>query len=637
MKTKTLINDPERLKDTLGRIPQEPGCYIMIDNNDNILYVGKSKLLRNRVRSYFRLSEEVTPRIRLMVKQIINIEFIVTDTESEALTLESNLIKNHQPYFNILLKDDKKYPYLCITWSEKYPRVFITRRRRNRNKLDRYYGPFVDVGRLRNILFLTKRLFPLRQRPIPLYKDRTCLNFSIGRCPGVCQEKISSKEYQTTLKKVSMIFQGRSDELTILLKKQMERYSRKLEYEKAALIRDQINGIEQVQEDQKMILPDSSISRDVIALSCDKRVAAIQIFQMRSGKLVGRLGYNTSTDELNEGELLQHTIELHYGQVENVEIPNEIHVQFQLPKQPIISEWLSELKGKKVAILCPKRNMKFNFIEMVQKNAEYELQRIKDGQQKQELALEDLASLLELDSIPHRIEGYDISHIQGSDAVASQVVFINGIPAKQHYRKYKIKNKDIKTGHSDDFISLVEVIQRRFSKWERIKKETSNIDKLKSSKASTLERNVFNDWPDLVMIDGGKGQLSAVMAVLEKMDLANDLVVCSLAKKNEDIYLPNTTNPIDCEHDQIGVILLRRLRDEAHRFALSFHRKQRTNRMTRSQLSDIAGIGPSRIKELLNHFRSVEAIQMASLDELTKTPGLGNAMAKQVWNYFHPS
>ena len=448
--TAPLLTQPERLERRLKDIPPEPGCYLMRDGEDRILYVGKSKTLRSRVRSYFRSRHDLSPRIRLMTRQVCEIEFIVTDSEAEALALESNLIKNHQPHFNVLLKDDKKYPYLCITWSEAYPRIFITRRRRFRSPLDRFYGPYVDVGLLRRTLFLVKRVFPLRQRPRPLHQDRTCLNHSIGRCPGVCQEMISSEDYHRTLRKVAMVFQGRSDELQHLLAEQMERYAERLDFESAARVRDQLQGLDQLTADQKMSLPDSSVSRDVVALACDERLAAVQLFQMRAGKLVGRLGYMADADSLDPGLILQRVIEEHYSQVDAVEIPPELLVQHQLPQQALLEEWLTEQRERRVQIHCPKQRQKADLIELLQRNAEFELLRAKQGQEQQALATEDLAQLLELPTPPRRIEGYDISHIQGSDAVASQVVFIDGLPAKQHYRKYKIRSSSIRAGHSDD-------------------------------------------------------------------------------------------------------------------------------------------------------------------------------------------
>ena len=632
-----LLQDPARLKARLKEVPAEPGCYLLRDSDDRILYIGKAKVLRNRVRSYFQSGSghAHSPRIALMVRQVCEIEFIVTDSEAEALALEANLIKNHQPHFNVLLKDDKKYPYLCITWSEAYPRIFITRRRRFRSPLDRFYGPYVDVGLLRRTLALVKRVFPLRQRPQPLYRDRTCLNFDIGRCPGVCQQKISSEDYHHTLRQVAMVFQGRNEELLELLQQQMQRYAERLDYESAARVRDQLQGIGTLTADQKMSLGDSSVSRDVIALASDQRVAAVQVFQMRAGKLVGRLGF-TAEALAEPGRILQTVIEEHYSQVEGVEIPPELLLQHAIPQQDLLQEWLSELRGRRVRLAVPQRQQKADLIDLVERNAQYELQRAQRASEQNLLATEDLAQLLELTAPPRRIEGYDISHIQGSDAVASQVVFIDGLPAKQHYRKYKIRSASVRAGHSDDFMSMAEVIRRRFRRWAQAKAEGADLQELRRSNASSLHTGGLNDWPDVVMIDGGKGQLSAVMEALRELDLDQELVVCSLAKQREEVFVPGASMPLDSEAEQLGVQLLRRLRDEAHRFAVSFHRQQRGERMTRSRLSDIPGLGPKRIKELLAHFRSVDAIQLASIEALRSAPGLGPGLAQQVWSYFHP-
>ena len=647
-----LVQQPERLQLRLKDVPPEPGCYLMRDQSDRILYIGKAKVLRNRVRSYFQNSQNHSPRISLMVRQVCEIEFIVTDSEAEALALESNLIKQNQPHFNILLKDDKKYPYLCITWSETYPRIFITRQRRFRSPLDRFYGPYVDVGLLRRTLALVKRVFPLRQRPQPLYKDRTCLNFDISRCPGVCQQKISSEDYHQTLRKVAMIFQGRNDELLDLLGEQMQAYANRMDYESAARIRDQLQGLDTLTAGQKMSLGDSSVSRDVIALVADDRVAAVQLFQMRAGKLVGRLGYTADAmtsaridpkgekpDEKNShyGLILQRVIEEHYSQVDAVEIPPELLVQHWLPQQSLIEDWLGERRGRKVKLAVPQRAQKAELIELVERNATYELQRAQRGAEQQLLATEDLAQLLELPHPPRRIEGYDISHIQGSDAVASQVVFIDGLPAKQHYRKYKIQSSTIHAGHSDDFMAMAEIMRRRFRRWSQVKAEGGDLDSLRKSVNTALHVGGLNDWPDVVMIDGGKGQLSAVMEALRELNLHEDLVVCSLAKQREEVFIPGTKEPLESESEQLGVHLLRRLRDEAHRFAVSFHRQQRGERMKRSRLSDIQGLGPKRVKELLAHFRSIDAIQLASPEAIARAPGMGPALAQQVWTYFHPS
>jgi excinuclease ABC subunit C len=630
-----LINNKELLKSRLSEIPKSSGCYLFKDIDNNLLYIGKSKKLRSRVSSYFNNFADLTPRLSLMVRQITEIEIIITDSEYEALNLESNLIKTNKPYFNILLKDDKKYPYLCITWSEKYPRIFITRRRRNRNNLDRYYGPYVDVGLLRRTLFTIKKIFPLRQRPRPVYKDRTCLNYSIGRCPGVCQEVISSDDYKKIMKQVSMIFQGRNDDLELFLQKKMSQFSDDLDYENAAKIRDQITGLKLLTESQKISIPDSSINRDIFGIVSEKNVASIQIFQMRSGKLIGRIGYSQKLNNEDENLILQRVLEEHYMNVEGVEIPSEILMQCNLPKQKTLEDWLTQLRKNKVKIIIPKRNKKHETVEMVLKNAKLELDRILNGIQDNESAVEDLTQILELSEQPKRIEGYDISHIQGSDPVASQVVFIDGIPSKQHYRKYKIKDPNVFIGHSDDFASIYEVIYRRFRKWSRYKESGGDFSILNDKTNSKLDNELLSDWPDLIMIDGGKGQLNAAIKALKELNLEEEVAICSLAKKNEEIFIPGFTKSLDTDENQKGVLLLRRLRDEAHRFALSFHRDKRSKRMNRSQLSQISGLGPSRIRELLEHFKSIDAIRIASKEELSKVKGLGKNSVNDIYEYFH--
>ncbi|MEN8444443.1 MAG: excinuclease ABC subunit UvrC [Cyanobacteria bacterium J06555_13] len=619
---KTLLQDSERLENRLKEIPQVPGVYFMKDATDQILYIGKSKSLRNRVRSYFReAAHHHTPRIATMVRSVADIEIIVTDTEAEALALEANLIKQHQPHFNVLLKDDKKYPYLCITWSEDYPRIFITRKRRKEQK-NRYYGPYVDTGLLRRTLQIVKRVFPLRQRRQPLFKDRPCLNYDIGQCPGVCQQMITPEDYHKIVQRVAMVFQGRSHELIDLLTAKMMKASEAMDFEKAAIIRDQIKGLETLGAHQKVALPDDTISRDAIALSGDDQHTCVQLFQIRAGRLVGRLGFVAETESGTPGEILQRVLEEHYRLVDPVEIPVEVLVQHALPESEMLSEFLTSQKGRKVSIEIPQRQMKAELVEMVERNAQYELARTQRFADRNTQAMEDLSQLADLPGPPKRIEGYDISHIQGSDAVASQVVFVDGLPAKQHYRTYKIKNPTVTSGHSDDFASMAEVIRRRFRRY---------------AEDPTKQRVGNPDWPDLVMIDGGKGQLSAVVAELEDMNLLGELRVVSLAKRREEIFLPGEKTSLETEADQPGVMLLRRLRDEAHRFAVSFHRKKRTARMRRSRLEDIPGLGHQRRKQLLASFRSIDYIREASQKQLSEVDGIGPQLAQQIYEYFHPS
>ncbi|ACC82338.1 excinuclease ABC subunit UvrC [Nostoc punctiforme] len=616
-----LVKEPERLENRLAEIPPEPGVYFMRDNSDRIIYIGKSRKLRSRVRSYFRDGYNKTERIATMVKLVTEIEFIVTDTEAEALALEANLIKQHQPYFNVLLKDDKKYPYLCITWSEDYPRIFITRKRQLGKEKDKFYGPYTDAGLLREIVRICKRIFPQRQRPQPLFKDRPCLNYDLGRCPGVCQKLTSPEEYRKIVQKIAMVFQGRTQELIDILTQQMNAAAENLNFESAARIRDQISGLKSLTADQKVSLPDDTVSRDAIALAANEEHACIQLFQIRAGQLVGRLAF-VADAHAELGAILQRALEEHYQTADSVEIPLEILVQHDLPDSDILADVLTQRKGKKVTILTPLRQTKAELIEMVERNAQYELQRMQKFGDRNHQAMQDLAAILDLPDVPHRIEGYDISHIQGSNAVASQVVFIDGLPAKQHYRHYKIKNPTVTAGHSDDFASLAEVIQRRFRKY---------------AEDPQLSRLGNPDWPDLIMIDGGKGQLSSVTAVLQEMNLLEDLRVVSLAKQREEIFLPGESKPSSTDAEQPGVQLLRRLRDEAHRFAVSFHRQQRSDKLKRSRLDEIPGLGHHRQKQLLGHFRSVDYIRQATTPQLAEVPGIGPRLAQEIYDYFHPA
>ncbi|MEH2310683.1 MAG: excinuclease ABC subunit UvrC [Nostoc sp.] len=616
-----LVKEPERLENRLAEIPPEPGVYFMRDKSDRIIYIGKSRKLRSRVRSYFRDGYNKTERIVTMVKLVTEIEFIVTDTEAEALALEANLIKQHQPYFNVLLKDDKKYPYLCITWSEDYPRIFITRKRQFGKEKDKFYGPYTDAGLLREIVRLCKRIFPQRQRPQPLFKDRPCLNYDLGRCPGVCQQMMPSEEYRKIVQKIAMVFQGRTQELIDILTQQMNAASENLNFESAARIRDQISGLKSLTANQKVSLPDDTVSRDAIALAASEEYACIQLFQIRAGQLVGRLAF-VADAHAEPGAILQRALEEHYQTADSVEIPLEILVQHDLPDSEILADVLTQRKGKKVTILTPLRQTKAELIEMVERNAQYELQRMQKFGDRNHQAMQDLAAILDLPDVPHRIEGYDISHIQGSNAVASQVVFIDGLPAKQHYRHYKIKNPTVTAGHSDDFASLAEVIGRRFRKY---------------GDDPQLSRLGNPDWPDLIMIDGGKGQLSSVIAVLQEMNLLEDLRVVSLAKQREEIFLPGESKPLTTDAEQPGVQLLRRLRDEAHRFAVTFHRQQRSDKLKRSRLDEIPGLGHHRQKQLLGHFRSVDYIRQATTPQLAEVPGIGPRLAQEIYDYFHPT
>jgi len=615
----TLVKDPERLERRLQEIPLQPGVYLMRDASGCVLYVGKSKKLRSRVRSYFRNSQQLSDRIAMMVRQVADIEFIVTDTEAEALALESNLVKQHQPYFNVLLRDDKKYPYLCITWSEPYPRIFITRRRRRGNAQDKYYGPYVDAHSLRTTLQLVKRIFPLRQRPRPVFSDRPCINYDMGRCPGVCQSLIAPEDYRQTVQKVAMVFQGRTGELLEGLNAQMQQAAQAQAFERAARLRDRIRALETLTAEQKVSLPNSTVSQDAIALAADEQHASIQLFQVRAGKLVGRLGFFADAAAAEPGAILQRTLEEHYANADPVEIPSEVLVQHPLPEPEMVADWLSERKGRKVSLLAPQRQTKAELVAMVERNASYELARTQRQVDRNTRAMQDLADVLDLPELPRRIEGYDISHTQGSEAVGSQVTFLDGVPAKQHYRHYKIRSESVCSGRSDDYASLAEVIRRRF----------------RQHAEGTLAPDRDPDWPDLVVIDGGKGQLSAVVAALQELNLLQHLRVVSLAKQHEAVFLPGESEPLAADPEQPGIQLLRRLRDEAHRFAVSFHRQRRNQQQTRSRLDEIPGLGLQRQKQLLGHFRSIDYIREATPEQLAQAPGIGPRLAQTIYDHLH--
>jgi len=431
---------------------------------------------------------------------------------------------------------------------------------------------------------------------------------------------VTPEAYRKIVQKVAMVFQGRTSELIDTLSQQMHQASVELNFETAARIRDQIAGLKSLNADQKVSLPDDTISRDAIALAADDKHACIQLFQIRAGQLVGRLAFLADA-QAEVGAILQRVLEEHYQTADSVEIPTEIVVQHDLPDAEILAEALTQRKGKKVGIVTPQRQLKAELIEMVERNAYYELQRMQKFGDRNQQALQDLAAIVDLPDLPHRIEGYDISHIQGSNAVASQVVFIDGLPAKQHYRHYKIKNPEVTIGHSDDFASLAEVIGRRFRKY---------------AQDPQLSRVGNPDFPDLVMIDGGKGQLSSVVAVLQEMNLLEDVRVVSLAKRREEIFLPGESIPLKTEAEQPGVQLLRRLRDEAHRFAVSFHRQQRTAKLRRSRLDEIPGLGHNRQKQLLAHFRSIDYIRLATPAQIAEVPGIGTRLAQEIYDYFHP-
>ncbi|WP_390624753.1 excinuclease ABC subunit UvrC [Anthocerotibacter panamensis] len=591
----------------MADLPTSPGIYQMRTPTGELLYIGKAKNLRNRVRSYFQSGQQLSARIQIMVQQVGDFELILTDTETEALTLEETLIKRLQPRYNVLLKDDKQYPSICITWSEEYPRLFVCRPRGSRTAKDKYFGPYVDAGAAHAMVQFLKRNFPLRQRSSVLFKDRPCINYDMGRCPGICQRLISPEDYRKTMQQVQWVLQGRGTELVEGLHVQMATAAADLEFEKAARLRDQIQSLELLTETQKMSIPDAAISRDAIALAADAHRVCVQLFQVRAGKLIGRLGFTYQNSGDDPQTIVQNVLQEHYRSLSAEEIPAEILVQHDLPDHEILEDWLTGKRGRSVTIKHPQRQTKAELIELVSRNAQVEVERLARASQVGEEGVVRLMAALELASVPHRMECYDISHIQGTDTVASRVVFVDGRPAKQHYRKYKIRNPKVVAGAPDDFASMAEVIQRRF-------------------------RSDKEPLPDLVIIDGGKGQLSAAYAILEEIGL-EDLPVIGLAKRLEEIFRPGVRQALQLDHSDSALRLLQQIRDEAHRFAITFHRELRGKRMTHSVLADIPGLGPARQKKLLEHFSSLRKLEEASISQIAEVPGINLNLATTIHNF----
>ncbi|MBO9540043.1 excinuclease ABC subunit UvrC [bacterium] len=606
----------DRIQELLSHLPTNPGVYLMKDAAGLILYVGKAVNLRSRVRSYFREDKGHSPKVRALVRVIDHFETISTTTEVEALVLENTLIKRHQPYFNILLKDDKTYPWLKLTLNEPYPRLVVTRKRLNDGA--RYFGPYPDAGAMYATLRLIKQLFPLRQRPTPQFRDRPCLNYAIGRCLGPCQGMVSVPEYREMVNKVISFLEGRHKDLLRDLKAQMAEASEALDFERAAKARDAIAAITSLLEEQK-VEANRETDQDVVAIACDELSACIQLFEVREGKVIGRRAFTLERADSEPAEVLGAFLAQYYdGTAAGARVPKEILLPESVPDQEVLAAFLAEKRGSKVALLVPQRGDKLKLLEMVAYNAQQALEQerlrrwaaIEKGPQK---ALRELADALGLSEVPHRIEGYDIAHVQGSDTVASMVVFEGGVPAKAEYRRFKIKSVE----GIDDFASMHEVVKRRFK-----------------HVAEGADPGGRWSMPDLVLIDGGKGQLGSAVAALDRLGV--EVPIFGLAKQFEEIYLPGRKDPIRLAETSPALHLIQRVRDEAHRFANTFHGKLRGKRMTRSVLDDVPGIGEKRKLHLLKALGSVEAMRALSVDELASRGGLPQRVAETLYSRLHP-
>lgn len=596
----------ERLK----ALPTKPGVYIFRDKLQNILYVGKAINLRNRVRSYFRKSGQ-SPKVSRMVQVIDDFEYIITASELEALILECNLIKQHRPKYNVQMKDDKHYPYLRISFDEEWPRLYITRRFARDGA--RYFGPFTDSRSVRRTLDVLKKLFPYRscQKEINGTDTRPCLNYHIRRCLGPCIGAVDHDDYLAVLHQVALFLEGKQEDILKQLQRKMEEASEAWEYERAAAIRDQIQALKKVTERQK-IISTAMKDEDVVAFARSNGEACVQVFYIRRGKLIGSEHFileNTS-DEDARGIMTSFVTQFYDNAAY---VPARILLQNEIDEASIIQSWLRTKRGEKVTIQVPRKGEKKQLVDMVAQNAAEVLEQMRirwlADAGKTSLALQELAEHLALANPPQRIECYDISNIQGSSAVGSMVVFEGGQPKSSDYRRFKIKGVEA----PNDYAMLQEVLRRR----------------LKHRSTSSNKDESWARLPDLLIVDGGKGQLSAAMEVMRELDIEG-VPVAALAKEHEEIFLPEVAEPILLPRTAQSLYLVQRIRDEAHRFALSYHQRVRQRRAFKSALDDIPGVGPKRKAALLRHFGTVKQIREASTDEIAAVEGMTIKLAESV-------
>ena len=605
------------LEEKLAAVPSVPGCYLMKDALGQIIYIGKARVLRNRVRQYFQQSTEHTSRIRRMVFQVADVEWIMTDSELEALILESNLIKKHHPDFNVRLRDDKSYPYIVLTMSEKWPRpMFMRKLRLQPNETDRYFGPYTDSMAVKETLRLIRRIFrvPCGHKDPDKSGGKPCMYHHIGQCTGACAGKITTEAYMSTIRDVMAFIEGRDDELVGRLICEMEQAAEDLEFEKAAKCRDQVAALQKLIARQKVVST-ALQDQDVIALVNDNLNTCAELFFIRGGKLIGQEHFlleNVDSEDFPKS--LQEFMLQYYDTAPY--IPREVLLSSEIAELDIVESWLRQKKGKKVQIASPKRGEKKGIVEMAKSNAEQVLHQIRlkmesDNSRRAE-ELQGLQDALNLPKQPLRIEAYDISNIQGHQTVASLVVFENGSPFKDHYRKFKMNAQE---GAPDDFASMKQVILRRLT------------GTLRKSRA-------FEQLPDLILVDGGKGQLSAGVEAL--MEAGEKASIIGLAKRNEEIFVVGSPDPILLPRDSKALHLIQRIRDEAHRFAVTYHRAIRGKSVRGSTLNEVPGIGPKRRRALLSFFGGVEKIKEATVDQIATVPTMSRPAAEAVWKFFHP-
>lgn len=617
------------IKEELAKLPHSPGVYLMHDKSDAIIYVGKAIDLNKRVHSYFRTSTKKTAKIEKMVSLIAYFEYIITDSELEALVLENNLIKEYRPKYNTMLKDDKTYPYIKVTVGEEYPRILFSRlMKKDKSK---YYGPYTSATSVKDTIDLLCKLYKIRtcNRKIDVtdtaHKDRACLNYHMKQCLAPCMGLVSKQEYDQNVKKVLDFLNGNYDPVLKDLEDKMHEASELLEFEEAMRYRDLKNSVLAVAQKQK-ITDTGGEDKDIIALAKDEKDAVVQVFFVREGKLIGREHYYmTHTNEQTESEILESFVKQFYAGTPY--LPKVIMLEKQIGEMDLLMEWLSSRKGSKIRIVVPKIGAKEKLVELAKRNAKMVLsqdkERIKREEQRTVGAVKEIASLLGIASV-RRIEAFDISNISGFESVGSMIVFVDGKPRRSDYRKFKIKT----VVGPDDYASMREVLTRRFVHGLVEKKENRVLER-------EDEYGSFSKFPDLILMDGGRGQVNIALEVLGELGLS--IPVCGMVKddhhRTRGLYFDNKELALDVHAE--GFKLITRVQDEAHRFAIEFHRSLRQRTSVKSVLDDIKGVGPTRRKALMRHFDSLEAIRHATLSELLEIPEINQQSAEQIYAFFH--
>ena len=604
----------------LKKLPESPGVYIMKDADDRIIYVGKAKILKNRVRQYFQNSSSHSVKVKSMVSHIASFEYIVTGSEVEALILENNLIKQYSPKYNIMLKDDKTYPYIKVTVNEHFPRVFITRR--HLKDKARYFGPFSSSYNVRENIELINRIWPIRRCmkkfPQDFNKERPCLNYHIGQCLAPCTGKVNEIEYNAMISELLDFLNGHTDKVVASLTEKMYAASENMEFEKAAELRDTINGVKKLNEKQIIEAMSGGMEdRDVIGMYRSKDGCVVQIFFIRGGKICGREHFMPeNTDTMEDAEIINDFLKQFYSGTPF--IPKEILLQCDVPDFDVISEWLSHEKGQRVFILIPQKGEKHKLVEMAVNNAKITLEKFGEHILREKArttgALDELANAMGLDFRLERIESYDISNTQGFQSVGSMVVFENGRPKRSDYRKFRIKS----VMGANDYASMDEVITRRFMRYINGGGDEG-----------------FGKLPDMIFLDGGKGQISTVCEALKRLDIY--VPVCGMVKddRHRTRGLMYNGREIPLPYNSEGFKLITRIQDEVHRFAVEYHRKLREKAQVHSILDDIKGIGEKRRKALMRHFGDIEAIKRADIEQLKQADGMDIRAAESVYNFFH--